>query len=267
METAQILFDGILKRDVVLWMAMIDGYGKSGDLKSARAFVMMASNSRVSDFKEELDLFSLMQEANKKPNESVLVSVLTACAHLGAPAQGLWVHSYVKRHHLDSNPILATALVDMYSKCGCVEPALLVFEGILNKDAGFVDVGFLLFEQMGAVFGVEPQLEHYACIVDLLGRAGGLEEAETFIEEKIGGFEGGDANVWGALLGACKIYGNVEVGNKVWKKLTQLHKSWYAIDGFINVIKIIFRHRHTKSISHFAIFFFFIVVTKRFFYF
>ncbi|KAJ4953849.1 hypothetical protein NE237_030681 [Protea cynaroides] len=155
------------------------------------------------------------------------------------------------------------ALVDMYSKCGCVEPALLVFEGILDKDvkawnaiisgvamnrnakksfelfermnaygaqatvvtfvailtaftyAGFVDEGLLLFEQMGVVYGVEPQLEHYACIVDLLGQAERLEEAETFTEEKIGGFEGGDANVWGALLGACKIYANVEVGNKV----------------------------------------------------
>ncbi|KAJ4957974.1 hypothetical protein NE237_025085 [Protea cynaroides] len=283
METARILFDGILKRDVVLWTAMIDGYGKSSDLKSARALfeempernaiswsAMMAANSRVSDFEEVLNLFSLMQEANTKPNESVLVSVLTACAHLGALAQGLWVHSYVKRHHLDSNSILATALVDMYSKCGCVEPALLVFEGILNKDvkawnaiisgvamngdakksfelfermnaygaqptvvtfvailtacthAGFVNEGLLLFEQMSAVYGVEPQLEHYACIVDLLGRAGRLEEAETFIEEKIGGFEGGDANVWGALLGACKIYGNVEIGTKVWKKLTNL---------------------------------------------
>ncbi|KAJ4972426.1 hypothetical protein NE237_005525 [Protea cynaroides] len=99
MEITRILFDGILNMDMVLWTVMIDGYGKSGDLKSARALfeempernaiswsAMMAANSRVSDFKEVLDLFSLMQEANIKPNESVLVSVLTACAHLGALA-------------------------------------------------------------------------------------------------------------------------------------------------------------------------------------
>ncbi|XP_043699737.1 pentatricopeptide repeat-containing protein At5g66520-like [Telopea speciosissima] len=283
MKTARRLFDGIPRRDVVLWTAMIDGYGKSGDFKSARALfeempvrnaiswsAMMAAYSRVSDFKEVLHLFRQMQEANTRPNESVLVSVLTACAHIGALAQGLWVHSYVKRYRLHSNPILATALVDMYSKCGCMEPASSVFEGIQNKDvkawnaiisgvamngdakksfelfermnaygmqptevtfvailtacthAGLVDEGLILFEQMGFVYGVEPQLEHYACVVDLLGRAGRLKEAEMFIEEKFGGFEGGDANVWGALLGACKIYGNVKVGNRVWKKLANL---------------------------------------------
>ena len=56
-------------------------------------------------------------------------------------------------------------------------------------------------------------------MVDLLARAGMLKEAEKFIEEEIGGIEKADANVWGALLGACRTYGNVEIGNRVWKKL------------------------------------------------
>ncbi|KAF8406947.1 hypothetical protein HHK36_006068 [Tetracentron sinense] len=283
MVTAQGLFDGSPKRDVVLWTAMVDGYGKNGDVKNARELfdempernaiswsAMMAAYSRISDFKEVLRLFEQMQEVGTKPNESVLVTILTACANLGALSQGMWVHSYAKRHNLDSNHILATALADMYSKCGCVESAFSVFEGIPNKDvsawnaiisgvamngyarkslelfsrmgvhgtkpteatfiailtacthARLVDEGLKLFEQMGTLFKVEPQLEHYACVVDLLGRAGRLEEAEKFIEEKMGGLEGGDANVWGALLSACRTYGNVEVGNRVWKKLTNL---------------------------------------------
>ncbi|KAI4335738.1 hypothetical protein L6164_014352 [Bauhinia variegata] len=184
--------------------------------------------------------------------------------------QGLWVHSYAKRFNLDANPILATALVDMYLKCGCVESALFVFENIPSKDAGawnamisgvalngdarkslelfnkmvkngtqpneitfvavltacthakMVQEGLRLFEEMITVYGVAPLVEHHACIIDLLSRAGMVEEAERFIEEKMGGFGGVDANVWGALLNACRIYNKVNVGNRVWKKLADM---------------------------------------------
>ncbi|XP_031252631.1 pentatricopeptide repeat-containing protein At5g66520-like [Pistacia vera] len=282
METARALFDKSLERDVVMWTAMIDGYGKMGDVQNARALfdkmpeknaiswsAIMAAYSRISDFKEVLSLFRQMQETGVKPNESGLVSVLTACAHLGALTQGLWVHSYARRYNLDKNMILATALVDMYSKCGHVESALSVFEGISSKDAAawnamisgvamhggarkslelfdrmvisgtqptettfvailttctharMVKEGLKLFEEMRSVYWVEPQLEHYACVVDLLARAGMVEEAEKFIEQKMGGLRG-DANVWGALLAACRIHENVEVGNRAWKNLADM---------------------------------------------
>ncbi|KAF7806381.1 pentatricopeptide repeat-containing protein [Senna tora] len=281
--TARLLFDRIPRKDVVLWTAMIDGYGKMGDVQNARKLfdempernviswsAMMAAYSRVSNFKEVLALFSEMQITGTEPNESILVTVLTACAHLGALMQGLWVHSYAKRFNFDSNPILATALVDMYSKCGCVESALSVFESIPSKDAGawnamisgvalsgdarkslelfhqmamkgtkptettfvavltacthakMVQEGLQLFEEMSSIYGVEPQVEHYACVIDLLSRAGMVEEAENFIEEKMGGLAGGDVNVWGALLNACRIYRNVDIGNRVWKKLADM---------------------------------------------
>ncbi|XXG55890.1 hypothetical protein AAC387_Pa03g3449 [Persea americana] len=283
MGTARKIFDGFWKRDVVLWTSMIDGYAKSGDMDSARYLfeempdrnvitwsVMIAGYNRVSNFGEALTLFEQMQEMGMRPNESVLASVLTACAHIGALTQGFWVHSYTKLHGLDSNPILGTALTDMYAKCGCVDSAMSVFEDITVKDtgawnaiisgvamngnakrslelfyrmcvngtkpnevtfvavlsacahAGLVDEGIELFHQMSEAYGVKPHLEHQACVVDLLARAGHLEEAERFVEEKMGGFAGGDANVWGAILSACRVYRNVEVGNRVWGKLERL---------------------------------------------
>lgn len=283
MGTAQKIFDGNSKRDLVLWTTMIDGYAKSGDIKSARELfeempdrnvitwsVMIAGYNRVSNFGEALALFERMQETGVRPNESVLVSVLTACAHVGALTQGLWVHSYTQLHGLDSNPLLGTALTDMYAKCGCVDSAMSVFEDISEKDtgawnaiisgvamngnakkslelfyrmclngtqpnevtfvallsacahAGLVVEGIELYDQMRKAYGVKPRLEHQACVVDLLARAGHLEEAERFVEEKMGGFAGGDANVWGAMLSACRIYRNVEVGNRVWGKLEKL---------------------------------------------
>lgn len=290
MRSARMLFDKSIVKDVAVWTAMIDGYGKIGAVEDARELfekmpqrnalswsAMMAAYSRISDFKEVISLFREMQERGTRPNESVLVTVLTACAHLGTVTQGFWVHSYAKRYKLDSNLILATALVDMYSKCGYVESALSVFEGISRKDAGAwnavisgvamngdarkslqlfermiksgtkptettfvavltscthakrVEEGIKLFKQMKTVYGVEPQREHYACVVDLLARAGKVEEAEKFIEGEIGGLREGDANVWGALLGACRIYGNAEVGNRVWKKLVDMGINDYGI--------------------------------------
>ncbi|KAF2282367.1 hypothetical protein GH714_043829 [Hevea brasiliensis] len=144
-EAARKLFDRSPTRDVVMWTGMIDGYGKVGDIEKARDLfekmpernviswsAIMAAYSRAGDFKEVLCLFRRMQEVGMVPNESVLVSVLTACAHLGAITQGLWVHSYVKRFNLEANPILATALVDMYSKCGHVDSAVSVFKKEVN---------------------------------------------------------------------------------------------------------------------------------------
>ncbi|KAL8125721.1 hypothetical protein AgCh_013110 [Apium graveolens] len=283
LRTARVLFDEMPSRDVVLWTVMIDGYGKIGDVENARALfdempernviawsTMMAAYSTVSEFREVISLYSLMQREGVRPNESVLVSVTTACANLGALGQGMWIHSYAKQNKLDSNPILATALVNMYSKCGYLELALSVFVGTSAKDsaswnaiisgsaingdarkslelfnqmvkteappnettfvavftacthARLVDEGLELFEQMDSLYGVEPKYEHHACMVDLLARAGRLEEAKSFIDNRMGDFGEGDANVWGALLNACRIYGNVEIGDGVWKRLAKM---------------------------------------------
>ncbi|KAK2665955.1 hypothetical protein Ddye_004529 [Dipteronia dyeriana] len=68
-------------------------------------------------------------------------------------------------------------------------------------------------------FGVTPKSEHYACMVDMLGRAGKLREAQRFIDSipiKP------DAGVWGALLGACRIHSDVELGEIAAKSLFDL---------------------------------------------
>ncbi|MCD7468205.1 hypothetical protein HAX54_006189 [Datura stramonium] len=289
MDRARMLFDEIPDRDVVLFTTMIDGYGKVGEVGKARLLfeempernviswsAMMAAYSRASDFKKVLCLYQRMEEDGLKPNESVLVSVLTACAHLGALAQGFWIHSLAKHYNYESNPILGTALVDMYSKCGRMELASSVFEAMTYKDTGvwnaiisgfamngdamkslqlfdrmlasgyqpnettfvavlsacthanMVDKGLSLFGRMDIIYGVEPRSEHRACVVDLLARSGKLEDAEKFIEESVGGIEKGDANVWGALLGACRVYGNLKIGDRIWRKLSNMKVADYG---------------------------------------
>ncbi|GFS33780.1 tetratricopeptide repeat (TPR)-like superfamily protein [Actinidia rufa] len=85
--------------------------------------------------------------------------------------------------------------------------------------AGLVDEGRKYFKSMTEDYLITPGLEHCACLVDLLGRAGQLMEAYEFIENMPSEPDGG---VWGALLGACRIHGNLDLAELVAERLYQL---------------------------------------------
>lgn len=84
---------------------------------------------------------------------------------------------------------------------------------------GLVTKGQQLFLSMEPKFGITPKLEHYGCMVDLLGRAGELEKAYDLIQ---GMPMKPDNVIWGALLGACSFHGNVELAEKAAESLFQL---------------------------------------------
>ncbi|OMP03811.1 hypothetical protein COLO4_10191 [Corchorus olitorius] len=77
---------------------------------------------------------------------------------------------------------------------------------------GMVEKGKEIFERMEGRFGVKPGLEHYTCMVDMLGKAGLVEEAEELV---MGMQMEKDDALWNALLAACKIHGKVEVAERV----------------------------------------------------
>jgi pentatricopeptide repeat protein len=95
-------------------------------------------------------------------------------------------------------------------KCAGVQPNEVTFVGVLSacSRAGLVDEGHHYFSSLCETHGITPTDAHYGCMVDLLGRAGNLNEAEEFIEKLP--FEAVPA-IWGALLGACRIHGNVKL--------------------------------------------------------
>jgi pentatricopeptide repeat protein len=100
-------------------------------------------------------------------------------------------------------------------------PDSVTFIGVLSacSHAGLVDEGWHYFNSMSARICITPKVEHYGCMVDLLGRAGHLDEAEDFINKMP---VEPDAAVWGALLGACRIHGNMELGERVAERLLAL---------------------------------------------
>ncbi|XP_058112711.1 putative pentatricopeptide repeat-containing protein At5g40405 [Magnolia sinica] len=279
MDCAQKLFDEASAREnVVVWTALVNGYSKLGDLEMARKIFdemperdVVAWSAMVSGyvqngrFKEGFSVFNVMQGEGVKANESVLVSILSACAHLGALDLGRWAHLYVERRFgAELRVNLGTALVDMYAKCGDLCASIAVFEGLNCKNVlswnammggfalygygrgalglfskmlrvglrpdgvtflgllgafshgGMVNEGRIFFEAMTDVFTINPMLEHYGCMVDMLSRAGLLEDATELIENMP--LEP-DASVWGALLGGCRVHGNIVLGTPIGEKV------------------------------------------------
>lgn len=252
--SARKVFDGMVKKDVVTWNAMITGYAQNG-----------LSN-------EAIMLFNGMKDTGVNPDKITLIGVLSACASIGALDLGKWVDKYASQRGLQHDIFVATALIDMYAKCGSIDDALKVFEdmpvtnevswnamisalafngqahealllfermskegraarpndvtfiGVLSAcvHAGLVDEGRRLFDLMSSSFGLIPKIEHYSCMVDLYARAGHLSEAWDFVErmpEKV------DEIVVGALLGACQKQKNTDISQRVMQLLLEIEPS------------------------------------------
>lgn len=105
-----------------------------------------------------------------------------------------------------------------------LQPDDITFIGVLSAcvHAGLLEYGRRLFNSLTPVFKIIPKIEHYSCIVDLLARAGHLEEAWDFIEKIPGKV---DAVMLGALLAACRKCKNVEVGERVINRIMKLEPS------------------------------------------
>ncbi|KAK3143369.1 hypothetical protein QOZ80_4AG0299520 [Eleusine coracana subsp. coracana] len=140
---------------------------------------------------------------------------------------------------MQQRPVISwTAMIMGFAKNGQAREALEVFDDMLLKSVapncvtlicvlyacgqgGFVDEGWIYFNAMKDKFGIEPGEDHYACMVDLLGKAGHIEEAEKLISRMP--FRPG-VLVWQALLGACHLHGNEAAGKRAAANALALEK-------------------------------------------
>ncbi|CAI0376781.1 unnamed protein product [Linum tenue] len=253
--------------------SLIDMYGKSGKLTIAeRIFrgshrdvvswnTMIAVYCHGKCFVEAIALFEEMVQQNVNPNSATFATVLSACSHLADLQKGEKVHRLIRTD--EQNVSLATALVDMYAKCGRLDKSREIFNSMKVKDSiswnvmisgyamhgdaisaieifeemeeqtnikpnsltflsllsacahsGLVEEGKRLFGKMKQ-HSVRPNLKHYACLVDVLGRSGSLLEAEELVLSMPICPDGG---IWGALLGACKIHDDFITGIRIAKQ-------------------------------------------------
>ncbi|KAM0918404.1 hypothetical protein ACQ4PT_008952 [Festuca glaucescens] len=103
-----------------------------------------------------------------------------------------------------------------------IQPNEVVFTSILStcSHTGMVTVGKKCFDSMTQYFNITPTMKHYACMVDVLARAGNLEEALEFIQKMP---MQADVSVWGAFLHGCKLHSRLEFGEEAINRMTVLH--------------------------------------------
>ncbi|KAL2238409.1 pentatricopeptide repeat-containing protein At3g46790, chloroplastic [Sesamum indicum] len=102
-----------------------------------------------------------------------------------------------------------------------ISPSPISFVSVLGacSHSGLVDEGKILFDSMVTEYGIYPTMEHYACMVDLLGRANRLYEAAKIIADMR---DEPGPEVWGSLLGSCRIHCNVELAERASRRLFEL---------------------------------------------
>nr|UPT48935.1 pentatricopeptide repeat protein AaPPR1109 [Agave angustifolia] len=105
-----------------------------------------------------------------------------------------------------------------------VTPDDVTFIGLLVacSHAGLADEGLTYFNSMKETYGIPPKIEHLSCLIDLLGRAGRLEDAEGYVNTSS---FGNDPVIWGSLLSSCRLHRDVLVGERAARKLLELQPS------------------------------------------
>ncbi|KAK7314876.1 hypothetical protein VNO77_33404 [Canavalia gladiata] len=119
---------------------------------------------------------------------------------------------------------------EMVEHGGDVQPDEVTFIGLLNActHGGLVEQGYCYFEMMIQDYGIEPRIEHYGCLIDLLGRAGRFDEAMKVVK---GMSMEPDEVVWGSLVNGCKVHGRMDLAEFAAKKLIEIdpHNAGYGI--------------------------------------
>ena len=160
-----------LTAEVAVGTAILDMYSKCGEIGLSRK------------------AFDQMPEKN-------IVSwgaMIAACGMNGLARDALALLPEMKLHGLKPNAVTTLSVLSACSHGGLVEEGLSFFENMVEDH------------------GVEPGLEHYSCMVDMLGRAGKLDSAMNLIKKMPETMRDG-AGLWGALLSACRSNGNSRVG-------------------------------------------------------
>ena len=239
LDSARKVFEIIPVKDVISWNTLITGYAQNGLASEAiEVFEMMKdfkeiiptqgtwvgilpAYAHVGALQQGMRIHGLVIKTNLLLDVFVgtcLIDMYAKCGRL-VDAKSLF-HQVPQESCVPWN-----AIISGHGIHGHAEKALKLFGEMLQErvkpdhvtfvlllsacsHSGLVDEGKWCFHLMQE-YGIKPSLKHYGCMVDLLGRAGYLEMAYDFIKDMP---LQPDASIWGALLGASRIHGNIELG-------------------------------------------------------
>ncbi|XP_040966648.1 pentatricopeptide repeat-containing protein At2g33680 [Gossypium hirsutum] len=252
LKSAKIVFDGFSSKSIALFNAILVGFIKT---------------NRDDDDEDAMVLFRQLRFAGIKPDLVTFSRLLSLSANQACLVKGETLHAYTIKTGFESSLMVSNALITMYAKCGSIEGACQIFDGMHCRDSvswnamvsaysihgqgkaalrlfkeikgegfavdeftilailqaccytGLWHNGIHIFNEMESSYKINPLIEHYACMVDLLGRAGCLSEAMNLISNSR--FRDSPL-LWRTLVNVCKLQGDIDFAMLASKNLLDL---------------------------------------------
>ncbi|XP_022718967.1 pentatricopeptide repeat-containing protein At1g09220, mitochondrial-like [Durio zibethinus] len=257
-EFARFLFEKMPDRNIVSWSGMIDGYTRMNRYREALGlFRRMIADDGVEPCEitvlailpsvwniGDVKICQLIHSYGEKrgflvPDIRVMNMLFDTYAKCGCIVSASRLFEEIPAHM--KTLVSWTSLISSFAMHGMGKEAVESFErmeqqgwkpnrvtfvSVLNacSHGCLVEEGLKFFEKMVNECQIVPDIKHYGCLVDMLGRTGRLEEAEKIALEIP--CEIANEVVWRILLGACSFYGNVEMGERVTTKIMEIEKGY-----------------------------------------
>ncbi|KAL5720710.1 hypothetical protein ACHQM5_013353 [Ranunculus cassubicifolius] len=249
LETSREMFDQMPERNVVSWSTMVSAYAQSDQPNKALALFdemqeagvkpnwptivsALSACAQVGVLDKGKEIHVYVAQSKMKIDSIVGTTLIDMYAKCGSIEDAVRTFDAMKTKDVFSwSAIIGGLAVNGHGKKALelfremelqgVRPNEVTFVGVLCActHVGSVEVAMHHFDSMRTMYSIDPNIEHYSCMVDMLGRAGRLEEAVSFAESIPGK---PNSVIWGALLGACWIHRNAKVGEYVGDKLLEL---------------------------------------------
>ncbi|KAL2501473.1 Pentatricopeptide repeat-containing protein [Forsythia ovata] len=249
LQDAYLAFDKIYAKDNISWNGLISGFSQSGQYEEA-----LKVFSRMIQVGEEANVYTYgsavsasANTTNIKQGKQIHARIISTGYDTEMEVSNALITLYAKCGSLYNarrvffemplkNEVSWNAMITGYSQHGYGSKAIELFEdmkkmrvmpthvtyvGVLTacSHVGLVEEGFTYFKSMKEEHGLVPKPEHYACVVDILGRAGQVCRAREFVDSMP--IEP-DAMVWRTLLSSCTVHKNMEIGEFAAKHLLKL---------------------------------------------
>lgn len=250
-EFAEMIFNGMRERNIVSWCSMLAVYEQNNmGEKACQLFVETRKKGMgPTDFLVSSVISACAGLARLELGRAVHGIAVKGCIEGNLFVGSALVDMYGKCGCIEDcelafyemperNLICWNALIGGYAHQGHAERALELSEEMTRESSrmmpnyvtfvsvltacsrgGMVNQGVDFFESMRGKYGILPGAEHYACVVDMLGRAGLVDRAYEFVKNMP---MQPTVSIWGALLGACKVYGRPDIGKIAAEKLFEL---------------------------------------------
>ena len=250
MEDCLKFFDELSCRDITSWNSLISGYAQNGLYQKAlQMFLIVVTECKPNNytFGSALSAIADAEDISLKYGQRCHSYLIKLGLNNDPIISGALLDMYAKRGSIhesqrvfdDTSPrsqFAWTAIISAYAGHGDYESVIKLFNELDKKGErpdsitflsvltacsrkGMVEMGHEVFDSMAKKYQIEPSPQHYSCMVDIFGRAGKLEEAEEMVR-RIPGQRG--LSMLQSLLGACQIYGNVEMAERIAEDLLAL---------------------------------------------